>query len=183
MRGVLAQKQRDRRSPQRRLAPRRKPSPGHTAAHAEPVELLRAVVRDACGQHVVLPRGGRELETLELLDHRGEPFGALHLVLARDVLPVQEEAQEVGRAHRLDLGAQAVQRVAVDSREQAPVAPLEFGRSRREASAQDRPWLQEARTSSGISISSTGPSTSSRLARISTGSSSLRSWRARLRPA
>jgi hypothetical protein len=44
------------------------------------------------------------------------------------VLPVQEEAHEVGRAHRLDLRAQAVQRVAVDAREEPPIAPFDFDR-------------------------------------------------------
>src|SRR5204862_5814470 len=77
-----------------------------------------------------------ELEALELLDRRRQAFDAAQLVLAGDVLPMQQEAQEVGRAHRLDLRAQAVQRVAMDAREQPPVAPFELGDARREAAAQ-----------------------------------------------
>jgi hypothetical protein len=40
------------------------------------------------------------------------------------VLPLEQEAHEVGRRHRLDLGAQPRQRVAVDARQQRAVAPL-----------------------------------------------------------
>ena len=42
-----------------------------------------------------------------------------------DVLPGEEEAHEVGGGDRLDLGAQAVQRVAMDAREQSAIAPLQ----------------------------------------------------------
>ena len=126
MPSVLAQQQRHRRSAQRRLRAWREPAPGNAAAEAQAVELLGAVVGHARRQHVVLPGRRRHLEAFELLHHRGQPLGAAQLVFARDVLPVQQEAQELRRADRLDLRAQAVQRVAVDAREQAPVAPLEL---------------------------------------------------------
>ena len=57
------------------------------------------------------------------------------------VLPGEEEAQEVGGAHRLDLAPEPVERAAVDAREQAPVAPLDVvvrgDGAGREAAAQD----------------------------------------------
>src|SRR3954462_5055054 len=53
------------------------------------------------------------------------------------MLPVQQEAQEIGRADRLDLRPQAIQRVAMDAGEQPPVAPLELGNPGSEAAAQD----------------------------------------------
>ena len=40
------------------------------------------------------------------------------------VLPREQEPHEVGRADRLDFRAQPVQRVAMDARQQPPVAPL-----------------------------------------------------------
>ena len=43
------------------------------------------------------------------------------------MLPVQQEAHEFRRRHRLDLRAQPVQRVAMNARKQSPVAPFEFG--------------------------------------------------------
>ena len=104
----------------------RVPGVSHAAAQAQPVYLLGAIVGDARRQHVVLPARRRQLEALELLDHRRQALGALDLVLAGDVLPMEQEAHEVGRADRLDLRAQAIERVAVDAREQAPVAPLEL---------------------------------------------------------
>src|SRR5207302_8165273 len=135
--GVLALEQRDRRAAQRRAATRRQAPPRHPAAQAELVELLAAVTRDARRQHIVLPAGGGELVAFELLDDRREPFRALHLIVARDVLPVKEEAQEIGSADRLDLGAQPVERVAMDAREQPPVAPLELRYAGGEPPAQD----------------------------------------------
>jgi hypothetical protein len=55
------------------------------------------------------------------------------------MLPMQQEAHEVGRGDRLDLGSQAVERVAVNAREQPAIAPFELGRSGSEAAAQDSP--------------------------------------------
>jgi hypothetical protein len=40
------------------------------------------------------------------------------------VLPGEEEAHEIGGGDRLDFGAQAVERVAMDAREKAAIAPL-----------------------------------------------------------
>ncbi len=75
----------------------------------------------------MLPRAGGNFVAVELPDHRGESFGTLQLLLACDVLPVQEKTHEIGGADRLDLGAQAVERIAVNAREQPAVAPFEHG--------------------------------------------------------
>ena len=48
----------------------------------------------------------------------------LHPRVGRDALPVEQEAQEVARRDRLDLRAQALDRVAVDAREQPALAPF-----------------------------------------------------------
>ena len=72
------------------------------------------------------------------------PSAPLHLILAGHMLPVQQEAQEIGGADRLDVRAQAAQRVAMDAREQAAVAPLELGSAWREAAAQDPSLRLEA---------------------------------------
>src|SRR5262249_30096371 len=47
----------------------------------------------------------------------------LEPVLLVDVLPAREETEELGRADRLDLAAEAVERVTVDAREEPPPAP------------------------------------------------------------
>ena len=52
------------------------------------------------------------------------------------MLPAEQEAHEIRRTDRLDLGAQPVQRVAMDAGEQRPVAPFELGLAGREASAE-----------------------------------------------
>src|SRR6478736_1472254 len=50
---------------------------------------------------------------------------------------MEEEAQEIGGADWLDLGAQLVEGIAMDARQQPAVAPLELGGTRRKAPAQD----------------------------------------------
>jgi MFS family permease len=62
----------------------------------------------------------------ELLDGGGEAFDTAQLVFRGDVLPMEQEAQEIRRAHRLDLRAQPVQRIAMDARKEPSVAPLQF---------------------------------------------------------
>src|SRR5439155_3804349 len=134
---MLAKEERDRRAAQRRAVAWCETPPGHAARKAELVELLGPIVPDARRQHVVFPAGGRELEAFQLLDGRRQAFHALHLIFAGGVLPVEQEAQELGCADRLDLGAQLVERVAMDAGEQPAVAPLELGGTRREPAAQD----------------------------------------------
>ena len=67
------------------------------------------------------------------------------------MLPVQQEAQGIGGADRLDLRAQAAQGVAMDACEQTPVAPLERGSAWREAAAQD-PSLRLEGEQNGIDV-------------------------------
>ena len=125
---MLALHERDRRALERRFAGavhRRHAAPRDAPAQAQHVDIAGRVVPHPRGQHVVLPRRGGELVAVELLDDRGKAFDAVHLVLGCDVLPVQKEAHEVGRGDRLDLGAQAADRVAVDAREEPAVAPFE----------------------------------------------------------
>ena len=58
------------------------------------------------------------------------------LRVGRHTLPGEQEAQEVARGDRLDLGAQALDRVVMDAREQPPVAPFVGVAAGREAAAQ-----------------------------------------------
>ena len=66
----------------------------------------------------------RDFESVELRDEFAQTFDTADFF--RDVLPREEEAHEVGGGNRLDLGAQAVQRVAMDACEQPAVAPFQF---------------------------------------------------------
>ena len=102
----------------------RQPRPGDAPGEAVIVEPGRLVVGEARGQDLGLPGAGRRLEAFELPDHRVERVGPLHARIRRDALPGEQEAQEVARGDRLDLGAQALDRVAVDAREQPALAPF-----------------------------------------------------------
>jgi len=59
-----------------------------------------------------------------LRQHRRERIGPVDSRAGADVLPLEQEAHEVARLDRLDLAAQALQRVAVDARQQMPLTPL-----------------------------------------------------------
>ena len=91
---------------------------------AQIVEPRHVVGVETRRQQLRFPRGDRRLEALQLADHRVErvrPFAAL---VRDEVLPAEEEPHEVLRADGLDLLAQALDRIAMDAREQRAVAPF-----------------------------------------------------------
>ncbi len=100
------------------------------------VEPARVVAGDAGRQQLGLPGAGRRLEAFELAEHRGQRVRPLHAGLFGDALPIEQETQEVLRRDRLDLGAQPLQRIAVDAGQEAALAPLFDGRAGGEAAAQ-----------------------------------------------
>src|SRR3984893_17217618 len=142
---MTARQQRDRRGTDRRGAARAaiwpsvarfQPRPCDTSGETLIVKPGRLVINNACRQDLALPRPGRRLEPFELADDgiaRARPRQPRTGV---NSLPAKEEAQEVARGDRLDFGAQALDRVAVNPGEQPTLAPFVLGRSRREASAQ-----------------------------------------------
>src|SRR6266849_2868377 len=101
--------------------------PSEFSAEAEQVEQGRFVSIDPRRQNESLPRRGGHFEAIELVEDRAQAVDAGELV--RHMLPGEEEAREVGRADRLDLRTQAIQRVAMDPSEQSPIAPLELRRT------------------------------------------------------
>ena len=104
----------------------REPRPADLAGEAEHVEHRRLVAVDARRQDRALPRAGRAARSRRACATTSRsPSSAGQPVDGVDVLPREQEAHEVGRADRLDLRAQAVQRVAMDAREQRAVAPFE----------------------------------------------------------
>src|SRR5262249_28291761 len=59
-------------------------------------------------------------------------------------VPVEEITHEVLRADWLDFGAQPVDRVAMNAREEAPIAKLFLGASRRKAASQEHAFALES---------------------------------------
>ena len=68
----------------------------------------------------------------------GERVRPLCARLRADALPVEQEAQEIARRDRIDLRAEAADRVTMDARQQPAIAPLLIVGARDETSAQDR---------------------------------------------
>ena len=56
--------------------------------------------------------------------HAGQGLGAADPGGRADVLPLEQETRKVARLHRFDLAPQALERVAVDTRQQMPFTPL-----------------------------------------------------------
>ena len=71
---------------------------------------------------MALPRRRADLVAVELRDDGAQSIETHEM--RRHMLPREEEAHEIVRRHRLDLGAQSVERVAMNPRKQAAVAPL-----------------------------------------------------------
>src|ERR1700730_9887194 len=142
---MTPRQQRDRRGTDRRGAAlaaiwpsvaRFQPRPCDTSGETLIVKPGRLVINNARRQDLVLPRSGRRLEPFELADDGIDGVRPRHPRIGVNPLPAKEEAQKVARGDRLDFGAEAVDRVAVNPGEQPALAPFVFGRPRREASAQ-----------------------------------------------
>src|SRR6185295_18599716 len=95
------------------------PGPTDFAGEAERVEERRFVAVDAQREDVALPGVRGDFESVELFDDFVNAVDAGQARRRRHVLPGEEEAHEVGGGDRLDLGAQTIERVAVDAREES----------------------------------------------------------------
>ena len=103
------------------------------AAVIEPVGLIRG---KPGRQDFALPGAGRSLEAFELRHDGLERLWPFHPRLCRDALPDREKAKEVAGGNRLDLGAQALDCVLMNSREQPALAPFFRGSLGGEPAAQ-----------------------------------------------
>ena len=78
-----------------------------------------------------------------MIDHATERIGP-HLAGVRGyALPFEQEAQIVTRRDRLDLGTKTIDRIAMDTGEQAPLAPFAVGPTRREMPRERKPFRFE----------------------------------------
>src|SRR5450759_1232675 len=120
------------------------PRPSDAPGQALIVEPSRFVVLNAGRQNLGFPSSRWRLETLELLDNCLERLGSFHARVRRHLLPGEQKAEEIARRDRLDLGAQPLDRIVVNSCEQAAVAPFFFCNCRRrEAAAQGKAFRFE----------------------------------------
>jgi hypothetical protein len=129
---VLAQEQCDLAGAARQLAglealggQRREAAPGDLAGEAQLVEPGRVVVGDAPREDLALPGLGGQLEALELLDDPQQALGSVQLGAGLDVLPAQQEADQLRGRDRPDVLAQAAEREAMDAVQDAALAPLD----------------------------------------------------------
>ncbi|MGH8733353.1 MAG: hypothetical protein ACREVB_06695, partial [Burkholderiales bacterium] len=103
---------------------RTQPRPRDPSGEASLVEPARLVSGKPRRQDLGLPGAGRRLESFELRDDGFQRLRSLHPRIVRHPLPGKEETQEVARRERLDLGAQALDRLVVIAGEQPALAPL-----------------------------------------------------------
>ena len=110
----------DRRCGCREREPRPRGAPGK----AQIVQPREVVAVETCRQDLRLPRRGGRLEPLQLRNHRGQCVRPLAPLVGMTCCQRQQEAHEVPARYRLDLLPQPLHRVAVNAREQRPVAPF-----------------------------------------------------------
>ena len=65
-------------------------------------------------------------DAIELRDRLAQAVEAQQPGFRCDVLPDEKEAHEIGWTDRRDLGAEAIQRVAMDAREQPSITPFQI---------------------------------------------------------
>ena len=117
---------RPRPASRRGVLPRRcEPRPDEAPGAAMLVQPLRLVLGDARRDDLGLPGARRRFEALELREHRRQRIGSLHARTPAALAAIRTRNRRKSRAvHRLDLGAQALDGVAMNAREQAALAPL-----------------------------------------------------------
>ena len=117
---------------------RREPRPGKAPGQRLGVEPARRIALDAGGEDFGLPGAGGRFEALQRGEHLRQGVGSFQPRVVGQMLPGEQEAQEVAGGDRLDLGAQPPDGVVVDAREQAAVAPLLVIDAGQKPPAQDR---------------------------------------------
>ncbi len=90
------------------------------------IEQLRRITGDSPAQYFRFPCRGRNLIALKLLQNLQCPVDSMQLSSRSEMLPGKKKSHEVGGGDRLDFLAQLSQRHAVNSRQQAPIAPLDL---------------------------------------------------------
>jgi hypothetical protein len=102
------------------------------------VQPFGPVVFHAQSEHFWFPCGRRQFHSVKQVEHSLNACRAFSAVLVIRALPGQQEALKVLQRYRLDFRAQPVQREPMNSRQQAAVAPFEFGNARMKSSAQNK---------------------------------------------
>src|SRR5690349_4474319 len=105
---------------------RRQTSPDDLTRNTQLIEQFRCVLSESAPQYVAFPGCRRHFVTLQLLDDVEGAVGSMKLRTRLHVLPVIQEPHEIARVHRLDLASQTPEGHSVDTRQNAPVAPLDL---------------------------------------------------------
>ncbi|CRM09569.1 hypothetical protein [Pseudomonas sp. 58 R 3] len=110
--------------------------PHQFAAAAQLVEPGGGIVLEPRTEQVAVPGRGGGGVAFELPDNLRQHCAALATGAVGQVLPIEQKAHEVLQRHRLDFPAQALDGVAMDTREQMPLAPLFLAGAGAEMAAQ-----------------------------------------------
>ena len=110
-----------------RSAPRGEPSPHHLAGQAQLVEPAGVVAGDPGREDLCLPLRRRRLDPGQLFERRQQSGPSLDAAVRRRMLPVRQEADEVGDRHRLHQAAAPAAAGAVQAHEEVAGAPAPVG--------------------------------------------------------
>ncbi len=121
----------------------REPRPRNLAGEAEHVQHRRAIIVDARGKHAAFPGRRGKLAAIEDCERFAKSIQAGQPIAKVDVLPFEEEAHEIRRRDRFNFGAEPVDRVAMDAREQRAIAPLQMEVGGRRPEAGAKPAAQD----------------------------------------
>src|SRR5688572_17882319 len=116
---------------------RGEPAPGHPPGQAEHVEQRGIVLGNPDPEYFTLPRPGRYLVSVELVEHRGDSLEPLGPLLRTDPLPLEQETLEIGAGNRGDLRPEPVQGVAMNPGQEPAVAPFQLASAWCKSTSQD----------------------------------------------
>src|SRR5262245_1675695 len=104
---------------------RREASPHDRPAKAQVIEKTGLISKQTRRKNVAFPcnRGG--FKAGHLSNDLPDSIFTMELCIRCSVLPLEKDAHEIRRCHRLDFPPQATQSQSMNSRQQAAVAPLD----------------------------------------------------------
>ena len=105
------------------MLPKHRSKPGDAPGNGQLIHKRGAVVHQPRREDLSFPSRGWQRQALQFIDDRRQRLAALPPLLSQ-ALPAEQKPLINLDGDRFDFAAQALERVAVNSRQQTPVAPF-----------------------------------------------------------